>query len=101
MSFNDAVMNEMRPHFRDEESLLVWLEVSMDHLMREYIARFKKTNIDGDQLLRKLNALETGLTRQPAFCSSTAFSESREQAFRGMICVRMHILTSTAYESIP
>lgn len=57
MSFNDAVMNEMRPHFRDEESLLVWLEVSMDHLMCEYIARFKKTNIDGDQLLRKLNAL--------------------------------------------
>lgn len=29
----------------------------MDHLMREYIARFKKPNIDGDQLLRKLNAL--------------------------------------------
>ena len=57
MSFNDAVMNEMRSYFRDEESLLVWLEVSMDHLMREYIARFKKPNIDGDQLLRKLNAL--------------------------------------------
>ena len=55
MSFNDAVMNELRPHFKDEESLLVWLEVNMDHLMREYIARFKKTNIDGEQLLRKLN----------------------------------------------
>ena len=25
MSFNDAVMNELRPHFKDEESLLVWL----------------------------------------------------------------------------
>ena len=57
MSFNDDVMNEMRPHFRDEESLLVWLEVNMDHLMREYIARFKRPNIDGEQLLRKLNAL--------------------------------------------
>ena len=57
MSFNDAVMNEMRPHFKDEESLLVWLEVNMDHLMREYIARFKKPNIDGEQLLRKLNTL--------------------------------------------
>ncbi len=39
MSFNDAVMNELRPHFKDEESLLGWLEVNMDHLMREYIAR--------------------------------------------------------------
>ena len=47
MSFNDAVMNELRPHFKDEESLLVWLEVNMDHLMREYIARFKRPNIDG------------------------------------------------------
>ena len=42
MSFNDAVMNELRPHFKDEESLLGWLEVNMDHLMREYIARFKR-----------------------------------------------------------
>ena len=50
MSFNDAVMNELRPHFKDEESLLVWLEVNMDHLMREYIARFKRPNIDGEQL---------------------------------------------------
>ena len=57
MSFNDAVMNELRPHFKDEESLLVWLEVNMDHLMREYIARFKRPNIDGEQLLRKLNTL--------------------------------------------
>ena len=57
MSFNDAVMNEMRPHFKDEESLLVWLEVNMDHLMREYIARFKRPNSGGEQLLRKLNAL--------------------------------------------
>ena len=57
MSFNDAVMNELRPHFKDEESLLVWLEVNMEHLMREYIARFKRPNIGGEQLLRKLNAL--------------------------------------------
>ncbi len=57
MSFNDSVMNEILPHFKDEESLLVWLEVNMEHLMREYIARFKKTNIDGEQLLRKLNTL--------------------------------------------
>ena len=49
MSFNDAVMNEMRHHFKDEESLLVWLEVNMDHLMREYIARFKRPNIDATQ----------------------------------------------------
>ena len=47
MSFNDAVMNELRPHFKDEESLLVWLEVNMDHLMREYIARFKRPKLNG------------------------------------------------------
>ena len=38
---------------------------------------------------------------QLAFCNSTAFSESREQVSHGKICVRMHIQTSTAYESIP
>ena len=32
-------------------SSMVWLEVNMDHLMREYIARFKRPNIDGEQLL--------------------------------------------------
>lgn len=42
ISFNDAILNEIRPHFADEESLLVWMEVSMEHLMREYAARFKK-----------------------------------------------------------
>jgi len=34
MSFNDAVMNELRPHFKDEESLLVWLEVNSYTLAR-------------------------------------------------------------------
>ena len=51
MSFNDAVMNELRPHFKDEESLLVWLEVNMDHLMREYIARFKDLILMGSSCL--------------------------------------------------
>ena len=89
MSFNDAVMNELRPHFKDEESLLVWLEVNMDHLMREYIARFKRPNIDGEQLLRKLNTLPN---------TSAGFLQ---QVSHGKICVRMHIQTSTAYESVP
>ena len=57
MSFNDAIVNEIRPHFADEESLLVWMEVSMEHLMREYAARFKKPAVDGEQLLRKLKSL--------------------------------------------
>ena len=57
MSFNDAILNEMRPHFKDEESLLKWMEVSMEHLMLEYVARFKRSVIDGNQVLSKLNAL--------------------------------------------
>ena len=57
MSFNDAIVNEIRPHFADEESLLGWMEVNMEHLMLEYAARFKKPAVDGEQLLRKLKSL--------------------------------------------
>ena len=57
MSFNDAIVNEIRPHFSDEESLLMWMEVSMEHLMREYVARFKKPVVDGEQLLRRVKSL--------------------------------------------
>ena len=49
MSINDAVVNEIRPHFKDEESLLMWMEVSMEHLMREYAARFKNRSLGREQ----------------------------------------------------
>ena len=80
MSFNDAVMNELRPHFKDEESLLVWLEVNMDHLMREYIARFKRPNIDGEQLLRTAGFLQLNgiLGKQEA---SFSWENLREDAY--------------------
>lgn len=57
MSLNDAVVNEIRPHFSDEESLLMWMESSLEHLMREYATRFRKPAVDGEQLLKKLKSL--------------------------------------------
>ena len=67
MSFNDALVNEIRPHFKDEESLLMWMEVSMEHLMREYAARFAKPSEDGERPLIEpttediYNAIERGV----------------------------------------
>jgi len=52
MSFDDAIVNKVLPHFKDEQSLLKWMQVSMEHLMLEYAAQFKSPAVDG-----KLNAL--------------------------------------------
>lgn len=88
MSFSDAVVNEIRPHFKDEESLLMWMELSMEHLMREYAAKFKSPSIDGEQLLRRINMcpstpegflqLDGILGRQG---SDFSWDELREEAF--------------------
>lgn len=88
ISFNDAVVSEMRPHFKDEESLIVWMEVSMEHLMREYIARFKRPSGDGEAMLNKIKELPNTpegflqlggiLGRQEA---SFSWEELREEAY--------------------
>ena len=57
MTFDDAIVNEVLPHFKDEQSLLKWMQVSMEHLMLEYAAQFKSPAVDGKHLLSKLNAL--------------------------------------------
>lgn len=58
MSFNDAVVDEMRPLFADEKSLLMWMQAGMERMMREYAAQFKKKPAaDGEALLKKLQAL--------------------------------------------
>ena len=58
MSFNDAVVDEMRHYFADEKALRVWMQAGMEQMMREYAARFKKeTTVGGAALLKKLQAL--------------------------------------------
>ena len=57
MSFNDTVVNEMRPHFADERRMLLWMQVQMEKVMREYVAQFKTPEVDGRQLLNQLQAL--------------------------------------------
>lgn len=58
MSFNDAVVDEMRPYFADEKAMLIWMQAGMERMMREYAAQFrKKTAVDGKELLSKLQAL--------------------------------------------
>lgn len=58
MSFNDALVDEMRPLFADEKQMLLWMQVRMEEMMRKYTARFKKKPADnGQELLRKLQAL--------------------------------------------
>ena len=36
ISFNDAVIDEMRPLFADEKALLMWMQAKMEQLMKEY-----------------------------------------------------------------
>ena len=57
LSFNDAVVNEVRPHFADEKALRLWMQTQMEKLMREYAAQFKEPSKSDDQLLYKLKAL--------------------------------------------
>ena len=57
MSFNDTVVNEMRLHFADERRMLLWMQVEMEKIMREYVAQFKTPEVDGRQLLNQLQSL--------------------------------------------
>ena len=58
MLFNDAVVNDLRPFFSDEQKMLLWMQTEMEHLMRNYAAQHRGyTQEDGEQLLSKLKAL--------------------------------------------
>lgn len=48
LSFNDAVVDEMRPCFADEKAMLMWMQAGMERMMREYVAQFReKAAADG------------------------------------------------------
>lgn len=89
LSFNDAVVNEMRPHFADEKAMLMWMQAGMERMMREYAAQFrKKTAADGKELLRKLQTIPNtpegflqlgGILGKPA--GSFSWDELREDAY--------------------
>ncbi len=50
--------DEERSHFVDEKARLMWVQVQMEQMMREYTAPNKKKSVvDGDELLRKLKTL--------------------------------------------
>ena len=89
MSFNDALVDEMRPHFADENALLMWMQLRMEEVMREYTAQFrKKSSAEGIELLRKLQAMPNtpkgflqlgGILGKPA--SSFSWDSLREDAY--------------------
>ena len=86
LSFNDAVVDEVRPHFADEESLRLWMQVQMEHLMKEYAAQFKKPSLDGEQLLSRLKSLgdtPDGFLRLDTVLppSQSSIEELREEAY--------------------
>ena len=58
MSFSDTVVDEVRPLFTDEHKMLLWMQVEMERLMRNYVAQYKRNiEVDGSQLLSNLKAL--------------------------------------------
>ena len=87
MSFNDAVVDEMRPLFTDEKALLMWMQAEMERMMREYAARFrKKPATNGAELLRKLQSIPNtpeGFLQLDSVLSPSRSSieELREEAY--------------------
>lgn len=87
MSFNDAVVDEMRPLFADEKKMLLWMQTRMEELMREYTARFKQQpSVDGAELLRKLQSLPNtpeGFLQLDTVLrpSQTSIAELKEEAY--------------------
>ena len=89
MSFNDAVVDEMRPYFADEKAMLTWMQAGMERMMREYTAQFRaKPTVDGKELLRKLQAIPNtpegflqlgGVLGKPT--SSFSWDALREEAY--------------------
>ena len=89
MSFNDAVVDAMRPYFADEKAMLMWMQAGMERMMREYAEQFrKKTAADGKELLRKLQAIPNtpegflqlgGILGKPT--SSFSWDALREDAY--------------------
>ena len=58
ISFNDTVVDEVRPLFTDEHKMLLWMQVEMERLMRNYVAQHKRTiELNECLLLSKLKAL--------------------------------------------
>ena len=87
ISFDDAVVDEMRPLFTDERALLMWMQAGMEQMMREYAAQFrKKPAVDGAELLRKLQAIPNtpeGFLQLDSVLgpSRSSIEELREEAY--------------------
>ena len=87
LSFNDAVVAEMRPCFADEKAMLMWMQAGMERMMREYVAQFReKAAADGKELLRKLQAIPNtpeGFLQLDSVLrpSQSSIEELREEAF--------------------
>lgn len=71
----------------DEKARLMWIQVQMEQMMREYTARNKKKSVvDGDELLRNLKALPNtpeGFLKLDTVLRHSRFSieELREEAY--------------------
>ena len=71
----------------DEKARLMWIQVQMEQMMREYTARNKKKSVvDGDELLRNLKALPNtpeGFLKLDTVLRPSRFSieELKEEAY--------------------
>jgi hypothetical protein len=66
--------------------LRLWMQVQMEHLMKEYAAQFKKPSLDGEQLLSRLKSLgdtPDGFLRLDTVLppSQSSIEELREEAY--------------------
>ena len=87
MSFNDTLVDEVRPYFSDENKMLLWMQSQMEQIMREYAAQFRRdTVVDGVELLDRLKSLPNtpeGFLQLDTILkpSQTSVEELREEAY--------------------
>lgn len=89
LSLNDTIVEDMRPHFDGEKALESWMVEQLEYVMLEYMAQFRKSVVDNDRLLQRLQALDNspegffelaGILGKPR--KEFSWDELREDAYK-------------------
>ena len=59
ISISDAVIDDVRPAFADDEALSRWLQQQMELLLIQYATRLKRKDTEGKSLSSRLRGIAT------------------------------------------
>ena len=88
IAIDDAVMEEVRPHFAGDAAMQSWIEKVLHQALKKYAAQFKaQTATNGDSVYKQVKALESdpdGLFKLGGILKPSQFSN--EELRDGYIC---------------